>query len=234
MWDAVYANEPCDGIPTDELCAKVNEAMEEAWCASSSCGSSSVLLRWLRRGDGETDENDKLDDEIDATSSGCADRATTRRRFRCDARGQQVLGGHGEMWGETVDASDVEQTVWPKLAAIAEKLWTPRAATQARRLASSCTLFLTPALPLRPSLPERSSERRRISRWSAGVKITKNVCCRAVAAQNASAALPRLFSFRCLLNERGVAAAPVTNAEARAAPSGPGSCYEQRRRRRVA
>eukprot|EP00656_Telonema_subtile_P016112 TRINITY_DN1849_c0_g1_i1.p1 TRINITY_DN1849_c0_g1~~TRINITY_DN1849_c0_g1_i1.p1 ORF type:complete len:519 (+),score=106.62 TRINITY_DN1849_c0_g1_i1:215-1771(+) len=37
-----------------------------------------------------------------------------------------ILGGHGEMWGETVDASDVQQTVWPRLAAIAERLWSPR------------------------------------------------------------------------------------------------------------
>ncbi len=60
-WRAVYANEPCDGVP-DALCAG-------------------------------------------------------------------VLGGQGEMWGETVDASDLEQTVWPRLAAVAEKLWSPRWAT---------------------------------------------------------------------------------------------------------
>ena len=26
-----------------------------------------------------------------------------------------ILGGHGEMWGETVDASDIQQTVSPSL-----------------------------------------------------------------------------------------------------------------------
>ena len=40
-----------------------------------------------------------------------------------DALCPLVLGGHGEMWGETVDTSDLEPTVWPKLASIAEKLW---------------------------------------------------------------------------------------------------------------
>ena len=45
-----------------------------------------------------------------------------------------VLGGQGEMWGETVDASDLEQTVWPRLAAIAESLWSPKGVTASRML----------------------------------------------------------------------------------------------------
>lgn len=40
-------------------------------------------------------------------------------------------------------------------------------------------------------------------------------------------ALPRLHYFRCLLNRRGVQAAPVENFYARSAPTGAGSCYVQ-------
>ena len=88
----------------------------------------------------------------------------------------KVLGGHGEMWGETVDTSDFDATVWPRLAAIAERLW---------------------------STEDQTSD--------------------------SATALPRIQEFRCLLNERGIAAAPVNNADARSAPPGPGSCYKQRR-----
>ena len=84
----------------------------------------------------------------------------------------KVLGGHREMWGETVDTSDFDATVWPRLGSIAERLWSPRASTE-----------------------------------------------------NITDALPRIVSFRCLLNERGIAAAPVGNANARMAPPEPGSCY---------
>ena len=90
-----------------------------------------------------------------------------------DAQCALVIGGGGEMWGETADVSDVEQTVWPRLGAVAERLWSARTVTDATK------------------------------------------------------ALPRLLNFRCLLNRRGIAAAPVKNAEARTAPSGPGSCYQQ-------
>ena len=88
----------------------------------------------------------------------------------------KILGGHGEMWGETVDASDLQQTVWPRLGAIAEKLWSTRSDTG-----------------------------------------------------SSAAALPRMQSFRCKLNARGVAAAPVDNAVARDSPQAPGACLEQRR-----
>jgi hypothetical protein len=48
------------------------------------------------------------------------------------------------------------------------------------------------------------------------------------SARNATlTALPQLQHFRCLLNRRGVPAAPVTNYYARRAPDGTGSCYDQ-------
>lgn len=85
-----------------------------------------------------------------------------------------VLGGEVCMWGETVDGSDIEQTIWPRAAAAAERLWTPY-----DKLAKD---------------PEK------------------------VAG--------RLAHFRCLLNQRGVAAAPLAGP-GRGAPIEPGSCYVQ-------
>ncbi|XP_021813806.1 beta-hexosaminidase 1 [Prunus avium] len=88
-----------------------------------------------------------------------------------------VLGGEVCMWGETADTSDVQQTIWPRAAAAAERLWSRREATSSRN--GNLT------------------------------------------------ALPRLQYFRCLLNRRGVQAAPVTNFYARSPPIWSGSCYDQ-------
>ena len=85
-----------------------------------------------------------------------------------------VLGGEGCMWGETVDTSDIQETIWPRAAAIAERLWSPKDKTS-----------------------------------------------------SADDAEDRYAGFRCLLNRRGIAAAPYNNTRAREAPSGPGGCYNQ-------
>ena len=90
-----------------------------------------------------------------------------------DAECELVIGGGGEMWGETVDTSDIQNTIWPKLGAIAERLWSDRSVT------------------------------------------------------DLAAAQPRMRYFRCLLNRRGIAAAPAANKNARSAPPGPGSCFDQ-------
>ncbi|KAJ3678127.1 hypothetical protein LUZ60_001930 [Juncus effusus] len=85
-----------------------------------------------------------------------------------------VLGGEVCMWGENIDTSDIQQTIWPRAAAAAERLWTPY-----EKLAKD---------------PKEVTE--------------------------------RLAHFRCLLNQRGVAAAPLAGL-GRQVPSEPGSCLRQ-------
>mmetsp|Transcript_50860 Transcript_50860/g.81029 ORF Transcript_50860/g.81029 Transcript_50860/m.81029 type:complete len:344 (+) Transcript_50860:1-1032(+) len=86
-----------------------------------------------------------------------------------------VLGGEACMWGETVDVSDIQQTIWPTAAAVGERLWSAR------------------------------------------------------SVNSTALAEPRMQYFRCLMNQRGIAAAPPKNAQERSAPPGAGSCYAQRR-----
>ncbi|CAK9227434.1 unnamed protein product [Sphagnum troendelagicum] len=99
-----------------------------------------------------------------------------------DAAEQElVIGGEVCMWGETVDASDILQTIWPRAAAAAERLWSPLSMTE-------------------QGISEET--------------------------------LRRLQTFRCLLNRRGIPAAPVlsfwgTYVFGRVAPSEPGSCFSQ-------
>ncbi|KAG0559247.1 hypothetical protein M758_10G088900 [Ceratodon purpureus] len=90
-----------------------------------------------------------------------------------------VIGGEVCMWGETVDESNILQTIWPRAAAAAERLWS-------------------------------------------SLDFTK---------QGATTALKRFQYFRCLLNRRGISAAPVfygsSYALGRDSPRDPGSCFKQ-------
>jgi len=51
-----------------------------------------------------------------------------------------ILGGEATMWGEWVSPETIDSRIWPRTAAIAERLWSPRNVTDAddmyRRLAS--------------------------------------------------------------------------------------------------
>ncbi|KAG6598926.1 Beta-hexosaminidase 3, partial [Cucurbita argyrosperma subsp. sororia] len=80
-----------------------------------------------------------------------------------------VIGGEVCMWGENIDGSNIEQTIWPRAAAAAERLWTPY----------------------------------------------DNL------AKDPNQVFARLTHFRCLLNQRGINAAPVSGL-GRSAPWGPG------------
>merc|ERR1712032_1469075 len=39
---------------------------------------------------------------------------------------KRVIGGHGAIWGEATDATNLLPVVWPRLAATAERLWSPK------------------------------------------------------------------------------------------------------------
>jgi hexosaminidase len=67
-----------------------------------------------------------------------------------------VLGGEAAQWGESADGSDVLQTVWPRAAAIAERLWSYNMELNssdvgvAERLAGFRCLLLQRGVPASP------------------------------------------------------------------------------------
>ena len=97
-----------------------------------------------------------------------------------DANVDLILGGEVCMWGEKVDSSDLDNTIWPRAAAFGERMWSTKETT--------------------------------------------------LDDANHDSTQARLEQFRCLLQQRSIGAAPVTNAAARESPSSPGSCFVQRKK----
>ena len=114
-----------------------------------------------------------------------------------EAACKNVVGGEAMVWGEWVDSSNLEGVMWPRLASVAERLWSPRGTEGFAKAASR-----TP----------RDSDVGPLASASNGTGF-----------ESASKATElRLRAFRCkLLLERGIGAGGASGIH------GPGSCQDQ-------
>ena len=67
---------------------------------------------------------------------------------------KKILGGQAQAWGETIDGSNLLNTIWPRAAALAERMWSPSAVASTNcalpRLQDFRQLLLARGVPAAP------------------------------------------------------------------------------------
>lgn len=102
------------------------------------------------------------------------------------AKEKLIVGGETTMWAECVDAVIFDSIVWPRAAAAAEKLWSPKAATGA----GACTLHASTPV---------SNHRCHLA--GCALKVPAVTCNEMVSA--------RMAEHRCRMVANGVSALPL-------------------------
>ena len=66
-----------------------------------------------------------LDHMEPASTLYAVDPLDGERRRSTDEEKARILGGEVAMWGEFVSPENVDSRIWPRAAAVAERLWSP-------------------------------------------------------------------------------------------------------------
>jgi hexosaminidase len=75
-------------------------------------------------------------DPLDRMERFFAPRIPVKRKMLTEAERKQILGGEACLWSEMITASNIHFRLWPRLGAVAERLWSPAQQNNAEDLYS--------------------------------------------------------------------------------------------------